>query len=164
MRAIETAQKYLGETEISGNAGFTQVEFEGKMKLVGWKKGEAWCAYFAELVFKEAYPERAEDFNRLFSASAVKTYSNFLANGYIGKPEPSPGDLVIWRMFKNGSPSWQGHAGIVSDVLGQTLFYSIEGNTNDGGGREGYIVARKVRDTKRKLNGLNVMGFITLEK
>jgi hypothetical protein len=162
MRAALVAQKYIGKTEISGNAGFTDPDFQEKMKLVGWKKGEAWCAYFTEVVFKEAFPAKAADFNRLFSASAVQTYGNFVANGYIGKQTPEPGDLVIWRLYKDNKPQWQGHAGIVLSVHSTTSFSSIEGNTNDGGGREGYIVAEKMRDTKKRANGLNVMGFIKI--
>jgi hypothetical protein len=163
MRAALVAQKYIGKTEISGNAGFTDPDFEAKMKLVGWQKGEAWCAYFCEMVFKEAFPAKAADFNKLFSASAVQTFSNFTSNGYINKSTPEPGDLVIWRMYKNGKPQWQGHAGIVLSAINSTSFKSIEGNTNDGGGREGYIVAEKVREVKKVTNGLQVLGFIKIQ-
>lgn len=162
MKAALIAQKYIGKTEISGNNGFHDPDFESKMKLVGWKQGEAWCAYFTEMVFKEAFPEKVADLNRLFSASAVQTYQNFVANGYVGKSIPQAGDLVIWRMYKGGKPQWQGHAGIVLEATNPTTFKSIEGNTNDGGGREGYIVATKTRETTKKTNGLNVMGFITI--
>ena len=43
--------------------------------------------------------------------------------------------MAVWRLG-NG---WQGHIGIVIDVH-QGKFSTIEGNTNDKGGREGYIV------------------------
>lgn len=45
--------------------------------------------------------------------------------------------------FNNGT----GHAGFVEKVTGTTV-YTIEGNTNDSGGREGYKVARRKRDVK----------------
>ena len=56
-KIVEIAMNYLGQEEVSGNMGFEDDEFEKKMKAVGWEKGQAWCAYFAELVWKEAYKE-----------------------------------------------------------------------------------------------------------
>lgn len=160
-RVAETALKYIGQMEKPGNSGFVQIEFEKKMEEVGFSKGHAWCSYFAELVFKEAFPEKKAELDRLFSASAVKTYSNFKNAGYLMNELPAPGNLVVWQTQKDGKPHWTGHVGIVVSVIDKDTFESVEGNTNDGGGREGYIVAKRKRKVLKNVeNGLEILGFI----
>ncbi len=165
-KAVEVALKYIGQTEKPGNMGFNDAEFEAKMKAVGFQPTHAWCAYLQELIFKEAFPEKSAEFNKLFSASAVQTYKNFEAAAYAINELPRAGNLVIWQMYKDGKPQWQGHAGIVVSVQpnpNHWIFESVEGNTNDGGGREGYIVARRTRKTLKDVkDGLKVMGFIQI--
>lgn len=157
------ARKYLGKTEKPGNAGFHDAEFERKMTEVGFMKTHAWCAYFAELVAKEAIPAKFAEFDRLFSGSAVTTFNNFMNAGYKASSFPQVGNLVIWQRFNDGKAHWSGHAGIVDEVISPTQFVSIEGNTNDRGGREGYIVAPHVRLTHSKPKfGLHLKGFIDL--
>lgn len=58
------------------------------------------------------------------------------------------GDVFI-QIFPSGS----GHTGFVEYVDGDTI-YTIEGNTNDSGSREGYEVCRR----KRNIN--EVKGFL----
>lgn len=160
-KVISTAQTYVGKTEKPGNSGFTDAAFEAKMKAVGFQTGQSWCAYFAELVWKEAFGKDHPLFasiDKLFSASAVATAANFknytlFKTGMV----PKPGAVVIWR---HGT-GWQGHAGIVESV-GNGSFNSIEGNTNAAGGREGIEVARKTRKHPDvfKPAGLNLVTFI----
>lgn len=157
-RIIEVAKKYVGQTETLNNSGFTDKSFEQKMKDVGWSKSLSWCAFFTELVWKEAMPEKYTELDKLFSGSATATYKNFdLANGWTCGQLPKIGSLAVWR-YGNG---WQGHIGVVIES-NTTTFKSVEGNTNDKGGREGYIVAVKNRVLKGKYqpNGLNLIGFI----
>lgn len=158
----KTAVGYLGQTEKAGNSGFTAPAFEKKMQGVGFQPGHAWCAYFVELCLKEGVPAKAAELDKLCSASAVKTYDNFKAAGKLVGMIPKPGAVAVWR---HGS-GWQGHTGIVETVTPDGKgFTCIEGNTNDAGGREGYIVARK----NRKLGlpytdkGLNLIGFIYVD-
>jgi hypothetical protein len=164
MSIVEIAEKYIGETEKPGNMGFNDAEFESKMKSVGFQKTHAWCAYFAELVFKEALPEKYTELDALFSAGTVQTFRNFKDAAFLIGNAPHAGDLVIWQTMKDGKPQTTGHAGIVHSAVSNTEFWSIEGNTNDGGGREGYIVAKRIRkvipDVK---NGLKILGFIQIK-
>lgn len=161
MNAFEVASKYIGQTEKPGNLGFNDAEFEHKMKSVGFQPSHAWCAYFTELVFKETYPNKLKELDGLFSASAVQTYRNFEKASYPVGNVPREGHLVIWQTMKNGVPQSTGHAGIVGKVREGWIFESIEGNTNDGGGREGYIVAkRERRHLKDVKDGLKVLGFV----
>jgi hypothetical protein len=158
----ETSLKYLGQREKPNNSGFQDAEFEKKMKEVGFQTGQAWCAYFSELVWKEAYlkynPGIAIKLNNLFSATATANYKNFdLSPDFEVSPLPATGALAIWR---HGN-SWKGHIGIVIEA-GEHEFKTVEGNTNDSGGREGIEVAIKKRtvDYSVKPNALNLIGFV----
>lgn len=162
MKQIEIAKKYLGFRELPGNAGFVDKLFEMKLRVLGWKKGQAWCSYFMWLVFIEAIADRKDELNKLFSAGAVKTFDNFKTAGFKITQDPTVGALVIWQKYVNGVPTWQGHAGICIEVLEDGEYVTIEGNTNAMGGREGDRVATKVRKTAIKANGLNIKGFIII--
>lgn len=165
---IKTAHDYIGQREKPNNSGFQNIEFQKKMEEVGWDSGEAWCASFAKLVWLEAYknsPERIAEIEKLFSKSATKTYQNFDESDWKtqnpdGTPilAPQEGALVVWRMGN----TWAGHIGIVCKVISKTEFETIEGNTNDAGGREGIEVAHKRRFVTRTFSttGLNLLGFI----
>ena len=154
----EIAKKYIGQTEKPNNMGFNNAEFEKKMKAVGFAPSQSWCAYFTELVWKEAMPNLVAELDKLFSASATQTLKNFQAAGYTISKTPQLGALAVWQY---GS-SWKGHIGIVSQLRSETMFMAIEGNTNDKGGREGYIVAERARmlNAKHTESGLNLLGFI----
>lgn len=157
----KVAQKYIGKTEKPNNSGFTDADFEKRMKDVGWQKGQAWCSYFCELVCKEALPELNHILDELFNASATQTWQNFDIAKMTSK-EPKIGSMIVWR-YGNG---WKGHIGIVTAFANEqkTKVQTIEGNTNDKGGREGYIVTQKIRKTDLPYsdNNLNLIGFINL--
>ena len=159
-KIISIASKYVGQREISGNNGWHDKAFEAKMKATGWASGQAWCAYFTELVWTEAYKSNAlqKSVIALFSASATGTYSNFSGSslfkvGNIARP----GALAVWR-YGSG---WKGHIGIVESAKGNN-FVCIEGNTNTAGAREGVMVMRRNRRTDQKFSatGLNLIGFV----
>jgi len=162
LKVVQVAASYVGKTEKTNNSGFHDPLFEKRMKAVGWAKGQAWCAYLVELIWKEAFanqPHLVKAIDASCSGSATETYRKFdIANQFQMGATPRPGAIVIWR---HGT-GWQGHAGIVKQVLDENTFISIEGNTNDKGGREGYIVAEKRRLIKQAFqpNGLNLVGFI----
>jgi hypothetical protein len=162
MKQIEVAKKYLAQKEMPGNVFVESTPLGRLIKKAGQKDGEAWCAYFVEGVFVEAYPERAEQFSRLFSASAVKTFDNFKNAKFTTGRKPKVGDIVIWQRYKDGKATWQGHAGLVSQIINENTFKSIEGNTNSAGSREGDSVQEKTRTMSVLSTGLNVLGFITI--
>jgi hypothetical protein len=170
-KLVEVARKYIGQTEKPGNAGFTDSGFEAKMKAVGFHKGDSWCSYMQELNCKEAYPEKFAEFDKLFSANANKTFENFRDESYPVAYKPQVGYLVFWVLMKDDKPVYtvwnnerwyHGHIGVVSEVAPDGWhFKSIEGNTNDVGGREGYIVAERQRVHLAEVkNGLKITGFV----
>ena len=158
----DIAEKYLGQTEVKNNMGFTNPDFEKKMEVVGWRPSYQWCALFSELVWFEAFQGNEEMLKLIkknCSASAVKTYENFSQIEMVSD-KPEVGAIVIWQSHKKGVPQWTGHAGIVTKVNKEN-FVSIEGNTNDNGSREGIMVAQKTRSYSTSVyNGLAVLGFI----
>jgi len=164
MTPSQVASKYIGQTEIPGNLGFNDAVFGAKMIEVGFEKSHAWCCYFTELVFKEAFPEKAADLDKLFSASTIQTFSNFKKAFYPIQYLPKLNTLVIWQRMRNGVAQSTGHAGVVTEVKNTWEFKSIEGNSNSEGGREGFEVAENPnRRVKIDVtNGLKVLGFITI--
>lgn len=160
-RIVKIAAGYIGQREITGNRGWKDKGFEAKMKATGWLPGHAWCAYFTELVWIEAYKgtDHAKRFATLFAPSATATFGNFSGSQlYKTGTRPKPGALAVWRQ----GTGWKGHIGVVETIVDRDTFTCIEGNTNAAGGREGVAVARKRR--KVVLNGrgpgLNLIGFV----
>lgn len=173
MTLSEVAKQYLGKTEKPNNSGFNDAKFETKMKEVGWSTGQAWCAYFAELCVIEwakaiKRPDIAKVATQIFSGSSTATFKN--ADLY-AKANPN-GVVKISKMPLANSVAiyrygygWQGHTAIVQSVASvppAMRVTNIEGNTNDVGGREGYIVARKTRNhyAPNSEKGLNIVGYI----
>lgn len=157
-RIRQKAISFVDEKELKNNSGFKNPKFEALMKLTGWRKGQAWCAFFVELVWKVS---GCTGINH-FSGGAVQTWNNFAASPFFGTSDiPEVGDVVIWQTYRNGKARWTGHAGIVIG-LDRDQMITVEGNTNSKGGREGIEVAMKIRkrnDFKVK-NGLRLRGFI----
>jgi hypothetical protein len=162
MRQIEIAQSYVGQFEISGNQGFKSPEFEKKMHAVGWDKGEAWCILFAELVYKEAYPELYPELEKLFSDSVVETHRLITKAGYEPSSIPVLGSLMIMQHYTNNKPDWTGHAGVVTQVHSHSTWVCVEGNTNSKGSREGDSVQYKTRSLMYYETGLRVKGFFPI--
>lgn len=175
-RVVEIAKSFVGQKEIAGNKAFNDKKFEALMKKVGWSEGQAWCAYFTELVYKLAIEPDVEKWdnnptikylNKTFSAGAVKTFDNFAGTAeFTFSRTPRPGDLICFRKYHGGNPSWEGHIGIVEDV--NSFIKTIEGNTNSQGGREGIEVGNMRRyisfdKPKTGIVKLVLLGFITVK-
>ncbi len=161
-QVIAIALSYVGQQEIKGNKGFTDKEFEKRMKAVGFQSGWAWCCLFAELCYISAFVDKKEELTKLFSASVTKTARNFVASkNWEMVDKPTPGALAIFRVVRSERPQWQGHIGIVEKVNKDKTFQCIEGNANSSGGREGIEVANRKRRLVFDLpNGLVLQGFI----
>ena len=164
-RTLRYARKWVGEKEISGNMGFENEKFEKLMREYGdFRDTQAWCMSFAKMVWMQKMGNKYDQLlNKLITPSTQTTWVNFEKDDsglFELNKEAKPGDIVIWQKYKNGTSTWQGHAGIVKKA-GKNNFESIEGNTNAQGGREGIEVAIKERkynfDTT---NGLRLKGFI----
>jgi hypothetical protein len=165
---ISIAKEWEGEQEIRGNVDFKNPKFSTRMRAMGFITGDAWCSLFVELVWHSAYEAWDSTIisrlDKLFSKMAVVTYRNFQkTKDFIVDKKPAPGCLAVWCHYEKGKPTIYGHIGIVVEAnIKWGMMITIEGNTNDDGGREGYEVAGKQReiDFDIKENGLTLMGFV----
>jgi hypothetical protein len=162
MKIITLARTYLGEQEIAGNAGFKSVRLQNELAKDGWRKGEAWCCYLQEMLWEEAYPEHEKIFDKLFSANCVQTLANFSKAGYEMSTIPKLGALGIMRKYVDNKPTQSGHALLVTELINNTEWKSVEGNTNVAGAREGELVAEQKRSLLYKPTGLRMEGFVMI--
>jgi len=166
---VRFAKKWTGEREIAGNMGFENEEFDRLMREYGdFRNSAAWCASFVKMVVMKKVGRRHEELvDRLITPSTQATFDNFAKDGsglFEITKAPKKGDLVIWQKYQNGMPTYQGHIGIVEKTNKDT-FATIEGNTNDSGGREGIEVGQMERKYDwTNTNGLRLRGFIHIKK
>jgi hypothetical protein len=137
---VRIAKSYIGQTALDGDKGFENAEFQSKMQSVGWTIGSAWCNYFADLVWKEAYQEVGaknptvkntflntfKSFNpgsMPLTGYSPTTFSNMKKLGYAEDYIPKrtiikPGDIVYYSIS---------HISIAGTV-NENGFESIDGN------------------------------------
>ena len=125
-RTTNVAKNYVGIKELTGNSGFIDSAFQQQMASVGWKTGEAWCVFFAKLVWIQTKPLYRNELETLINGNVDVTYNNFLndtSGHYEISDTPTKGAIVLWLGH---------HAGIVwkVDTSAQT-FQTIEGNYED---------------------------------
>lgn len=147
------------------NKGFTDAAFQAMMKDVGWKSGEAWCAYYVKIVLMQFYSFDRDYINKVMTGSAAGNYyaiKNLNARNdkryiIINSDAPQVGDVVVWGIVGRG------HTGIVTEVINKNSIRSIEGNTSLSGAREGDGVRTLKRNVKVGANsseGLKLLGYI----
>lgn len=159
-KALKIAVSQIGviEKPIGSNRG---KEVEEYLHSVGLGGGNAWCMAFIYWCFEQA-AKQARIQNPLFKTGHVLTHWNEAGRRNtpritnlqaINNPALiQPGMIFI---IDTGTPGGTGHTGLVEKVNGGRLV-TIEGNTNDGGVREGIGIFR--RDA-RKIASIN-KGFI----
>lgn len=125
---LRIAQSQLGVREFTGkNDG---VAVEQYLKYTGNKKGEPWCASFVSWVYGKAGLVKP----RTAWSAALFPLARQTLN-------PKPADVfgIYFSSLKR-----IGHCGLVERQNGNWI-YTIEGNTNVAGSREGDGVYRKLR-------------------
>jgi hypothetical protein len=162
-KLVDIARKDVGKKEKPGNSGFVDANMQKRLEAVGWQVGWSWCATMIEAWVWDAFPERKDKVKGLFVPSAVNTFRNLERAGYKASMVPTVGAIVAWQRMKEGKPQWTGHIGVVSQVISDTEFWSIEGNASNTGSANGdgvYEVHRHVKSVVA--NGLKVIGFIQI--
>ena len=167
-RTVRYAKKFVGEKEIAGNMGFESEKFDELMRKYGdFRDTQAWCASFVKMIWMKKMGRKYEALlDRLITPSTQTTWANFEKDDsglFTLGTEAKKNAIVIWQKYTNGKPTWQGHTGLVKKANKDKTFTTIEGNTNDSGGREGIEVAEKERTYNFNVNnGLRLKGFIYL--
>lgn len=135
-KAIEVARTQIGIHEAQGNKN-TGPQVDQYLASVGLKPGNAWCMAFMYWCFDEAACLLGVP-NQLVKTGGVMDQWN-RRRLHFGFVKPEAGDIFIMD-FGGG----KGHTGIVTKVEGLWI-YTIEGNSNDEGSREGYEVCERRR-------------------
>lgn len=145
-KTLEIAIAQIGVEEIPRNSN-SGPEVDIYLKSVGLPKGYPWCMAFIYWCTQRA-AFQIEVNNPLKKTGGVLDQYN--SRPLLVKRIAQAGDIFIIDLGKG-----LGHAGIIEKATANIL-YTIEGNTNDHGGREGYKVCRRKRDLK------SIKGFLRL--
>lgn len=130
----------LAYDEVGYHEGKTGGQWNNRQKYaqevpdLGWADGQPWCATFVSWLAMRAGV--ADLFPRTASCDAAAAW--FKARGQWSE-YPAIGAQVFF-----GSPKDLTHTGVVASFDGENI-YTIEGNTNVSGAREGDGVYRKTR-------------------
>lgn len=162
-KIIVSAKSYLGQEEIQPNLGFKDSILDSKMRKQGFYRGASWCGFFIKVVMNDVYEytEYWKQLSHLLSASTHEMWINFTNSKYIffTSKIPKIGSIVIWQE----GDGTNGHTGIVTSVSDDgNHFTSIEGNSNNDGSINGYMVAenKHTLGLPHNIHGLNILGFI----
>lgn len=157
----DEAHKWLHVREVGANAAFNDALFEAKLRDLGWRPGQPWCAYFAKMVYAEVYygTEYARVIDDVLTPLVVVTWRKAKASEHF-KTQNTPvvGGIVCWSTG-NG----KGHMGIHVVVRDEFNTTTIEGNTSRAGVREGdqvMIKRRKLQPTAKHNSDWKYLGTI----
>lgn len=139
-KALKVAIGQIGQKEnpLGSNWGKPVQDY---LKSVGINFPASWCMAFVYWCFEQCGPG-----NPLVKTGGVLNAWNTADKKYRVVGDPQPGDIFIMNFGKG-----LGHTGIVEKV-DANFIYTIDGNTNDSGSREGIEVCRKQR-TRSKIVG-----------
>jgi hypothetical protein len=157
---LDVARNEIGvlEKPLGSNYGKREEEYWASTDLPG---GNPWCAAFIFWCFQQAALSIRTDNPCIKTAGVIDHW--YLAGqegirritGEQAAEDPGLVQLVMIFLIDTGAPGGAGHTGLVERVEGGRLI-TIEGNTNNDGGREGIGVFRR---TRRKVRLIN-KGFI----
>lgn len=144
---VEVAEENIGiREEGKNNHGEVVAQY---LESVGFDEGAPWCGAFVYYCHREAGIELPGDprgyaWSPNWFITEKRTYDHRTDSR---EPDIRPGDVFgIWF----GSKGRVAHVGILVRQRGST-YYTIEGNTNDGGSRDGDGVFGR----KRSLRHIN---------
>lgn len=138
-KALAIALKNEGVCEKPKNSN-SGPEVDIYLRSVGLGKGYPWCMAFVYWCVNTAAKELNLPNPLVKTAGVLKQWNETtLRKLTIRDKGIKPGDIFIMEFSKG-----RGHTGFVEKVAGG-MVYTIEGNTNDDGSREGYEVARRTR-------------------
>ncbi len=141
-KSLEIIKSELGKEEIPRGSNWGP-HVQKYLARVGIGFPAAWCMALMYWAFDEAAKSMGV-VNPMYRTGGVILQWNKSYFKY-GKLSPKPGDLFIMDYGKG-----KGHTGIVEKVEGIWI-YTIEGNSNDEGSREGFEVCRLRRSIDSKL-------------
>ncbi len=117
-----------------------------------------WCICFIQWVFLEAAKVLGDEspLPRTAGVHALWQMRNRGTARILTPPEAQPAAIKPGMVFLFDTGGGKGHAGIVQKVQGDRIV-TIEGNTNNGGSRDGYGVFRR---STRKVRMSGLLGYL----
>jgi len=150
-RALITASSQKGVKETRANRGPMVDEYN---KAGGAALGSPWCASFVSWCLIRAGVSRSDIMGKLGNPAWTYNWYKWAKKYGHLVVKPKRGDLFVWYNNKSG-----GHIGFIVEVYDDGSFRTLEGNTNDGGSREGIEVAERIR---KGLPLADYKGFISI--
>mgnify|MGYP001167292155 FL=1 len=132
---IKQAKKYLGEQEVPKLSN-RSLKIDYWLVEAGVPVGNPWCAAFITMMGRQALGTAWPVTNTASVQRMVDWAKTLIAAG-VWVDTPQKGDLFVLYF---DSLSRYGHVGLVTEVLNNGSFKTIEGNTNSDGSRDGYGV------------------------
>ena len=156
---VKIARAEIGtqEDDKHQNKGSSIEKYQESTNVSG--QGWPWCAAFVDWCVRQFADEggiNITDVPRTASAFGLITWANDNHYQVFNPPiktkdiQPNPGDIVVYEFSHTGIVSRKGDA--------QHDFYAIEGNTNPGGGRDGYEVVERGRNYSSVRKFVRVSG------
>ncbi|MFB9951321.1 peptidoglycan-binding protein [Rhizobium puerariae] len=157
---ITIAASQIGVTErpIGSNRGPQVDEYIRAAGLDPAQGNYPWCVCFLQWDFRKAAQTLGTPLTipRTAGVHALWELGQRTANDVVRAGAAKPSAIRPGMIFLMDTGGGKGHAGLVEAVEGDRLV-TIEGNTNDGGSREGYGVFRR-RTRKVAMPGL--LGYL----
>lgn len=139
--ALSIAKAQIGVEEIgSSNTGPAVDQY---LKAVGLEPGQPWCAAFWCWSIRKAAADLKVE-NPVKMSGSCRTLANWAAESGILRQVPIAGGAFL-RWSTVGGEYRAAHIGHVTEVRGAN-FWTIEGNSNNTGGREGRAVVTLRRE------------------
>jgi hypothetical protein len=139
-KALEIAQGEIGKSEIPKGSNWGP-DVQKYLASVGIDVAAPWCMAFVYWCYVRASSSMGV-INPLLKTGGVLSQWTTRQRFSVASA-PQPGDIFIMDFGKG-----EGHTGIVERV-DHDYVYTIDGNTNQDGSREGYEVERKTRSRAR---------------
>lgn len=155
---VELATKFVGVHEVGYNDGPMIEIFQ---KAISKPMHQSWCVDFVQYCVGEVDKRFLTQSVLFKTESALHLWNETAKVARVVIPEP--GCIMVWQHFADdGRPLWQGHAGIIREVLSADWVLTVEGNTSPGPGiqREGDGVYLKRRHTKVTEGPMRTLGFL----
>ena len=146
-KALEIAITQIGKRENPLGSNWGE-PVQSYLRSVGIGFPASWCMAFVFWCFKNASIQLDVINTAVKTGGVLKAWNN-------ATKETKSNTPVIGSIFIMDFGKGLGHTGIV-EKFDDTFIYTIEGNTNDTGSREGIAVCRKTR--KRN----TIKGYINL--
>lgn len=161
-KLLKLASKNIGILEVGSNAGFSDSNFEKKIKQAGWLSGQDWCCYTVKTFLSELAKDEALDFfKKNINGSTQSSWKNLQTESKYHKisTSPQPGALIF---YQNNSNTSKGHVEIIEKINNDGSYQVISGNSSiSGSGKQG--ITRKTR-AKSGISGFKILGYVIIKK